>query len=326
MDTVKCISNKEKQIIKELTGKYKKHIAITFHNSPDGDAIGSAIALTLALRKIGKDAEIVCNKMSHVYDGLLKEYKINIVHHVRKYYNLTIMLDCSDRQRTVSCLEGISDYMIVIDHHANCKPIGNIYFYKNEPATALILYNLINQFTSIDADIATALYLGIVSDTCNFTTENVDANTHNIAGDLIMLGANLKKVNDIYNMKHLSLLKLVGKTFSHIVFDNDYKILYLVLMHDEIESANATYDDASALIDILKNTVESDVTYLIMESGNNTKIKARSNGNVDVSAILKYFDGGGHKNAAGACVNSANVYGIAELIVEYTKKCIDNAA
>lgn len=326
MNTVKCMGNKEKQIIKELTGKYMKHIAITFHNSPDGDAIGSAIALTLALRKIGKDAEIVCNKMSHIYDGLLKEYKINVVHHVRKYYNLTILLDCSDRQRTVDCLDGISDYVIVIDHHTGCKPIGNIYFYKNEPATAIILYDLIKQFVDIDADIATALYLGIISDTCNFTTENISADTHNIAGDLITLGANLKIVNNIYNMKHLSLLKLVGKTFSHIVFDNDYKILYLVLMHDEIESVNATYDDASALIDILKNTAESDVTFLIMESGNNTKIKARSNGNIDVSDILKYFDGGGHKNAAGACVNSANVYGIAESIVEYTKKYIDNAA
>lgn len=326
MGTVKCMEDKEKQIIKELTGKYIKRIAITFHNSPDGDAIGSAIALTLALRKIGKDVDIVCNKMSHVYDELLKGYKINVIHHVRKYYNLTIMLDCSDRQRTVDCIDGIADYMIVIDHHAGCKPIGNIYYYQDEPATAIILYHLINQFTKIDADIATALYLGIVSDTCNFTTDNVSANTHSIASELIKAGVDLKKANDIYNMKHLSLLRLVGKTFSHIVFDNEYKILYLVLMHDEIESVNATYDDASAIIDILKNTAESNVTFLIMESGSNTKIKARSNGNIDVADILKYFDGGGHKNAAGACVNSANVYGIAESIVEYTKKYIDNAA
>lgn len=326
MSTVTCMKDKEKQIIKKLNGKYVKHVAITFHNSPDGDAIGSAVALTLALRKIGKDVDIVCDKMSHIYDALLKEYKINIVHHVRKYYNLMILLDCSDRQRTVDCIDGIADYMIVIDHHAGCKPIGNIYYYLNEPATAVILYGLIDNFTNIDADIATALYLGIVSDTCNFTTDNVSANTHDIASKLIVYGADIKKANDIYNMKHLSLLRLVGKTFSHIVFDNDYKILYLVLMHDEIESVNATYDDASALIDILKNTVESDVTFLIMESGSNTKIKARSNGNVDVANILTYFDGGGHKNAAGACVNSPNVYGIAESIVEYTKKCIDNVA
>lgn len=311
------------QVKNKLLQNNIHHIAITFHNSPDGDAIGSAVALALALNKLNKNVDIITSYISPVFSGITSQ--VNIVKHKRRQYDCTVLLDCSDIYRTIADIDYLSNYLIVIDHHAGYKPLGNIYVFDDVPATAMIIYELIKSLTDISNDMATALYAGLYGDTSGFSNSNVTADAHKISCELIESGADLNEIRQIYCYKHLNALKLASHAFSHLIFDKQYKILYVILMQEEIASTNATYDEASGLIDCLKNVYEADIIFLFLESTNDTKVRARSNNECyNVADIMRTYDGGGHWAAAGASIDSVDIYGIAESVISRTKEYIDN--
>ena len=298
-----------------------KYIAITVHNSPDGDAIGSALALGLAISAVKRTAHIFIRHMSTSFQTLSsylldEEQHVSIQRYAQFNYDLTILVDCSERERTILDLERLSKYLIVIDHHANRKPIGNIYYYEDQPACAMIIYKLIKSFTKITPKIATAIYTGIFGDTSGFRNNNVNEFVHQISAELIQKGAEFILVHQLYSMYHMSAVKLLGKVLNHLVFDEKYRIIYAVASRDEIILAKATYEEASLIIDYIKNIYEADIAILFIESANAIWIRARtSTDDINVAEILKDFNGGGHQKAAGAQINSINLYGIIEEVL-----------
>lgn len=309
------------KIIQILYNKYIKNIAITFHYSPDGDAIGSAVALALALQFINKNVDIVINSYSSIFNPILKN--VNIIKRTKKQYDLCLLLDCSSRNRTID-LDALSKMLIVIDHHTNNEPIGNYYLCENKAATAMIIFDLIMYMKiPITSDIATALYLGLYSDTSGFTNSNMTSSVHYQSSVLLSKGVNLNIINQICKEKKLSMFKLLSDIFARIVFDEKYKIVYLVLMKEDLEKYNVTYDVVEYLMEELKHIHEAEISFLFIESTHNTKIKARSKGKIAVNKIMLYFNGNGFPNAAGAVIASTDIYSIVTKVIAQAKHYID---
>lgn len=153
----------KQKIINIFNNKQIKNIAITFHFSPDADAIGSAVALALALQTLNKQVDIIAPSHSSIFNLILKN--VNIIKTAKKYYDLCILVDCSTRNRTIN-LDNISKLLIVIDHHNNNESIGNYYYNISWPANTMIIFDFLSEMNiNITPQIATALYLGIFGDT-----------------------------------------------------------------------------------------------------------------------------------------------------------------
>ena len=155
--------------------KHIKNIAITTHLSPDADAMGSVIALALALQTLNKNIDIIIPSYSSIFNLLTKN--INIIKNTKKVYDLCILVDCSSYERTIN-LNNISNFLIVIDHHNNKTLIGNLYYNVSLASTTMIIFEfLIDSNINITPEIATALYLGIFGDTSGFSNSNTDSLT-----------------------------------------------------------------------------------------------------------------------------------------------------
>ena len=314
------------EIVNLLIDENNCNIGIAMHDSPDGDCVGSAIALEESLLQIGKNVTIIChNKVSSIYKdifGINRVDKITITDD--SYFDIIVLLDCCDVNRTVSGIESMCDNLIIIDHHDNCEPFGDIYLYEKSPSTGVILYNIIKKFAKITPEIATALYLTIRSDTGCFKNNNTSSIAHKTAGKLISHGADIQLINKIYDGKSLSFLKLMGNSFNEIIFERDYGIIYLIINYRSIRMSGSTYKEASNLIDLIKNVDGSDVAYLFLINKDKTIVKGRSSDNVDIAKIMTKFDGGGHKNAAGAIMSGSNHYDNIDRVIRATKECIDD--
>jgi phosphoesterase RecJ-like protein len=314
-----------KQVISKILDNRNRNIGIVMHNSPDGDCIGSAVALENCLLKLNKHVDLIIqNRIPIEYSKIIGENRVNkIFIPQNKYYDVVFLVDCADPERTIDNVSNMARCLITIDHHYGVKPFGDIYLYEHEAATGIIIYKIIKSLSPIDADIANALYLTIRSDTNSFKNNNTDSKAHEIASELLFKGANLQLINDIYDNKTLSLLRLMGYSFANIYYDRQYKIVYLIIRMDQIKKAQSNYEEASMLIDYIRGINDVEIAFLFLESSDdNVRIKARSK-SVNVSEIMSQFDGGGHPTAAGTMIYCDDIYKVVENVILCAKKYID---
>jgi phosphoesterase RecJ-like protein len=274
---------------------------------------------------LGKKVDIIIqNKISSGYSKIIGAHRTNkiILPPPGKMYDLLILVDCAEPHRTFEDIRRISRFIITIDHHYDAKPFGDIYLYERSASTGMIVYKIAKMLVPIDAEIASALYLTIRSDTCSFKNNNTDSKAHEVAGELLFHGANLQLINDIYDSKSLSFLKLMGYTFTNIVYDRQYKIIYLIVKVDQIRKAQSTYEEASMLIDQIRGAEGAEVAFLFLEGYDNIRIKARSK-TLNISEVMNQFNGGGHPNAAGAMLYCDDIYSVVESVVCRTREYIN---
>jgi len=312
------------QIINKINDKNVRNIAIVSHTSPDGDSVASSQALMLTLQKLGKKVDIIChNPIPQGYGKLIGENNINkiIIPSRQKFYDLVFLLDCSEYSRTINNVDKMGKCLIVIDHHYGMRPIGNIYLYEKACSTGAILYKIIRRLVPITEEIATCLYLTIRSDTGSFKNNNTDVRSHEIAADLLSRGANIQLINEIYETRSMSFLKLLGRVLKSVKYDNKYKYIYVAITVEDVQESKSNYEEASMLIDYIRNIEDVDISFLFIEGYNNIRIKARSK-RTDVNEILLNFNGGGHANAAGALVYSSDLHRVIDNIINYTEEHI----
>lgn len=320
------MDSKVNEIVKHLANKQNRNIAIATHDGPDGDAIGCLAALEQALKKLNKNIDILLqNRISQNYSKIIGEHRVNkiFIPPHGKMYDLIILVDCSTINRTINDIRKMTKFLIVIDHHYGFKPFGNLYYYEKAASTGIILYNIIKKLVPIDESIATSLYLTIRSDTGCFKNNNTDVRAHEIAAELLFKGANISIINEIYENRTLSFIKLLGHSLSNVYYDSQYKITYLVVRQEQIKISQSNYEEASMLIDYIRNISDTDIAFLFIESNDIVKVKARSR-NKNVAEILTHFNGGGHQNASGATIYD-DIYNAVESVLNYTKACINKS-
>lgn len=313
---------------KLISQKIKKArtIAIFMHNSPDGDCIGSAVALEEACKMLGKNVDVIIqDKIAEKFSPIIGEKRVNRIIKPKegKKYDLSILLDCADLNRTSHFVKTVGRELIIIDHHpVKNELVGDVYLHEQESATGIILYKLLNQLgIKINQKIATALYFSIASDTNFFKNENTNTNSHDVSGKLLNHGADSSLIVEIMESKSKNFYTLLGTVIHNINYHKRHKILTLLITKDNINSANATYGDAALIVDYIKEIEGFDVVLLFIEGISNVRIRARSK-TKDVNKILSYFGGGGHEKAAGCAIEGKSVSYVVEEVTNYAKECI----
>jgi len=287
--------------------KESSNIAILSHIMPDGDNIGSCLALYNALVKLGKNVIVALD------DDVPEVYRFlkNSDHIVKPeddhYLDLVIALDCGDTGRLGKSAKYLENNKIInIDHHVSNTNFGHYNIVDiNASATAELVYELINKLKiNLDKEICECIYTGIVTDTGLFQYSNTTSETHRIVADLISKGVEPAKVyKDIYQNNSLSKIKLLGEALRSIDLHYNNKIASIILKKELFEQVGAKDEESDGIINYARDMKGVEVALLFRETDDGKiKIGFRSKDFINVNEIAQKFGGGGHKRAAGATV------------------------
>ncbi|PKM50630.1 MAG: hypothetical protein CVV02_10100 [Firmicutes bacterium HGW-Firmicutes-7] len=287
--------------IEELA-KASDNIYILGHMNPDGDCIGATLGLAMLLNKKGIKANVLLKDVPSTYNFLplgkwIADKEPNKV-------DLLISLDCGDITRFGEYQKYVDQAktIINIDHHISNTNFGNYnHVVGGASSTCEIIYDMIEDKLLIDADIASALYTGIIYDTGVFKHSCTTENTHNIAGSLIAYGFDFTEIiNKLFSYKTLTGLRAQSKAIENLQMFSLDKIVLTYLTRNEIQSLNATKKHTESIVQMLNEIENVECSVFIYETDlHEHKISLRSKGAVDVCKVAQYFGGGGHKKASG---------------------------
>ena len=291
-------------ILEEI--KKAETIVILTHEAPDGDAIGSTLAMKHALKELGKDADSIIPEYSSCFSFLPGIEEVKADSNVEKY-DLAIALDCADNK----ILKGYEKYFerakkkIVIDHHGSNKMYGDINFVNPvAPAVCEILVGMFDYFgIQISKDIGTCIITGIITDTGGFNY-NVNPETFDFAAMLLRKGI---KISDVYQKalktKTKSSFELNKIANNRMQFLEDGKVTFTYINLEDEKKVNAVTGDHEGIVEVGRDIEGVEVSVFLHERESKPggyKISLRSKDYVNVSDICLMFGGGGHQRAAGA--------------------------
>lgn len=302
--------NQIREIIKVL--KNKKEILILCHPYPDGDVLGSSMALAKGLRKLGKKVEILSvHPVPRIYSFLSSTHQIKNKINKSNRFSVGILLDSGDENRMLHFYgDWLSQIPIIIniDHHLSNSGFGK-YAYVDTKASAVAeqIYEILKMLkVEIDKEMAEDLYVALMTDTGNFRFSNTTAKCLSIASNLIKLGANPSKLHTlIYQNKSLPQVKLITESLCQMKDSCGGKIVWITIPYEIFKKHKIKPEDleSNEILDIIK-TKEVQVAMLFKQiNKDEVKVSFRSKENVDVNKIAQIFDGGGHKVAAGCILN-----------------------
>ncbi|AWZ48668.1 DHH family phosphoesterase [Clostridiaceae bacterium 14S0207] len=293
-----------KEVIKTL--KNSQRIGISFHTSPDGDSLGSSLALLQILRELKKEAYIICKESIPETFNFLP-FNAEIEKNITEPLDNTdciVVLDCGNVERINGNIDLNNDKYIVlnVDHHKSNEEYGKINYVNSEAAAVgEIIYDIMEQLkVTLNKSIATCIYTSLLTDTGSFRHSNTTSKTHNIAGKLISTGFDFSQIHRIiFDNKSLNRIKLYGKIIEDLEVTNNGKIAFINAKKSYFEELNLEDGDTSDLLTFgMKiNTVE--VVALFKENDDILKVSLRSKQYVDVREIAESYGGGGHIRAAG---------------------------
>ncbi|KOY87644.1 exopolyphosphatase [bacterium 336/3] len=295
-----------------------KNIVITTHHKPDADALGSALGLSGYLKKLGHTVKVISpsdyprflfwlpDNESVVCFG---KNNINEIKEIVASADLICCLDfgCYPRlEQMGSIFENANKPVLLIDHHINptIKPTYN-YHDVTAAATAQLIYELIVELgdkDKVDITIGEALYAGILTDTGSFKHPSTTKKVHQIAGELIDIGVNTSKVhNRIYDNNSEERLRFLGYMLSNkLKVLPEYRVAYFTVSAEELKKFNSQTGDTEGVVNYALSIEGMVMSAIMIERNDSVKLSFRSVGDFSVNDFAgKYFNGGGHKNAAG---------------------------
>jgi len=274
------------------------HITVITHINPDPDTIATGLGVYEILKNYGKRVEIV-NLSNDIPNNLdfLKNYS-KIKNKIDYHNSLIISCDCGDYKRLGFDVK--SREIINIDHHFSNTNYGVLNIVDGDAVSASeVAYQFLKNKFQITTDIAECFYTALVSDTKNFTTNNITKKTFDITSEFISLGVNPAKVSQNLNQRvSLASLRLRALALKSLALHLNATVCSMVVTKDDILVSGAKSTDLNHLSTYTTSLSTVDIGILISEINNLSKVSLRSK-NIDVSLIANSFGGGGHKNASG---------------------------
>lgn len=294
----------------------KEHIiSVISHINPDGDSIGSLLALGTALKRLYNTVYIFINdELPKKYTFLPGVQDIIVYKHEEEInFDFCFVLDCGDSKRLgySEIILNKSNVVVNIDHHISNTNFGDINIIDiNASSTSEIVFNLLkNNNIPIDKKIATCLYTGITTDTGNFTYDNTTSYTHRVAAELMEQAIDLTNITfHLYQNKPLNSVEFLGDMLRRLKTSFDGKLAIITITEDDLEKYNLSSSDVDGVINYARDIQGVEIAILLKETSDGfVKIGLRSKNTIDVSKLAGKFGGGGHKKAAGATVKGSLV-------------------
>ena len=287
------------QVLQEI--QQRRRFLVTSHARPDGDAIGSTLALAQILRKMGKSAEIVLgDAVPVIYHPLPGSETIIHSSQVNGNYDAVIILECDSVQRTH--LQGLENlFLINIDHHISSKAFAHVNWIDSSAvATAELIFRLAQAAqVKITPEIATCLYTAVLTDTGAFCYAPTNACTFELAKFLVEHGADPGKIaQSVYFSSPMSKMCLLGAALSRL--ERDGAITWMSVTRHDMERFGALDEDCEGLVNYALSISGVEVAIFFREVAHERiRVSIRSKGAVNVAEIAQKFGGGGHECAGG---------------------------
>lgn len=304
---------------------------ISSHIHPDGDAVGSALAMRRMLEKLGKDAVWVMDD-----DPGIQFVPFYPKHELQPFdpqldigdYEVMVMLDAGEWSRLGKAGDAMRAHpgtKICIDHHIpNGKFDGTRVVDTDAPSTTILICRLMQVLNiQLTLDLAEPIYLGLIVDTQNFHLSNTTEEAHHIAAACLRAGVKPQEVHrPVYGTIRFSHLRLLSDAFKTLEVLFDGKVAVMHTTRVMFQAYNADRADDDGFVDMLRS-IEGVCTgiYLREEDENTVKVSWRSEGDNDVAISARHFGGGGHAKAAGATI-SGRIDDVRTIVVEQMKERI----
>jgi phosphoesterase RecJ-like protein len=283
------------------------------HVAPDGDALGSMLGLARVLRARGLD--ITCTwgderwAVPSSYTWLPDIDTVVPPSRVRAAPSLLVVLDTASRDRlgVLGPLADAAGSLVVIDHHAHNSGLDGVQLIDPAAAaTAVVVEELVRRLVpAIDADTATLLYVGLVTDTGSFQHSVTTPAVHAVAGRLLAAGARPDAVaQQLWGSRPFGFAQVLGAALSRLSLEpaavGGRGLVWTWTTTDDLAAAGLTLDEIEPVIEAVRATREADVAAVFKQDADGTfRVSTRSRGGTDVGAVCAGLGGGGHRLAAG---------------------------
>jgi len=285
----------------------RQRFLLTSHARPDGDSIGSQLAMAFALDALGKDVRLVnADRAPHHYQGFPGMDRIEIVARVdTSAVDAVIVMECGDLERTgVAGLD--HPFIINIDHHVGNSLYGAINWHdETAAACGEMVFDAIRALdVPLSFEIATHIYLAILTDTGAFHHSNITPRTFDICRQTVEAGVNpAVMARRVYDSNSVGKLKLMGTLLGSMELVDQGRLAVLYMDDAILEACGCTHDDTEGIINLPLTAREIQaVVFFKVTPENAVRVSMRSKYDVDVRKVANAFGGGGHKNAAGFTV------------------------
>jgi phosphoesterase RecJ-like protein len=301
--------NEENIQIEKLADLIKgaKKILLSTHINPDGDGIGSGLALINKLTKMGKKVDFINrDPMPAIYKFLPGSERVKQAKKITGRYDLAIVLECPELERNGGVIDYTAQVKVTvnIDHHLGNTMYGDLNIV--DPKAAAVgeqLYRIMRELNwEIDKEVATCIYTSIVTDTGSFRYSNTTPEVHIIASELLKAGANPDYISSEVYASTQAASRLLNLMLSKMKIDG--KIGYSFLSKKMFRATGAQDSETDNFINNIRAIRTVEIAMLFKELNKNAvKVSFRSKNGADVNIIARRFKGGGHKHAAGAVIN-----------------------
>jgi phosphoesterase RecJ-like protein len=301
------------RVLQQIRSRHR--FVVTSHARPDGDGIGSALALGQILRTMGKDAQVV------MYDGVPRIYQnlpfANLVVQANSVppNDAVILLECDTTRRTL--LEGLENcFLINIDHHVSGRNFAAVNWIDSSVmATAELVYRLARlACVPVDRDIATCLYTALMTDTGSFMFEGTNERTFTVARELVLAGADPAHcARQIYFGHSTAKVRLLGAALSNL--HREGPLAWISVSQEQMRAFDAREEDCEGLVNYALAIADVQVAIFFRELPDaRFRVSLRSKGEVNVSTVAEHFGGGGHKCASGFSIDGPLNLAVSQIV------------
>lgn len=306
----------------------KQSFILTSHARPDGDAIGSSVALAIALEQIGKQTTVVLrDPIPLQYQSLPGMERVTFADQVTAPADAVIVLECGDLERPG--IAGLDRYPVInIDHHLGNTGYGAVnWFDERAAACGEQVAELIDALGGIwTPTVATQLYLALSTDTGGFRYGPISARTFDTCRRIVEAGVDTSVLSrQIFDSFSIGRVKLMGAILNAMQLHHGNRLAVLRLNDELLQQSGATMDDTDGLVNLPLGAREVVAVVMVKrQDANSFRISLRSKGTVDVRAVAALWGGGGHHNASG-CTIEGDETEITAALVAATSRVIDVA-
>ena len=314
--------------ISKAIKKFDKFL-ISAHINPEGDSVGSQIAVASLLNRLGKEA-VILNESSVPHVLQFMKGTESILKEIPKDFDFqtAIILDCPDLTRLGKIAEYVTEDKVIIniDHHISNENFGDYNWVEpNASSAAEIVFELFKAFKmKIEYDEAIAIYAAIMTDTGSFKYTNTSSKTHKIIAELIDVGVKPYEVyTKIYESGSLQDTSLLGEALQTLKVTDDGKISWLWVTKEMLKKTKASLEGTEGIINFARSIDGVEIAVLFRETGteNRVKVSFRSKGKIDVNKLASFFGGGGHVTASG-CTVFGKIEEVEKKVLEKSQKMV----
>jgi phosphoesterase RecJ-like protein len=286
----------------------KERFLIACHENPEGDAIGSELALALALRKMGKTATVLNADPVPANLLFLPGADTVVFAEDGSTYDVAVVVDCGSPERTGRVARELvkCPLLVNIDHHRTNGDLGELSLVDPDAAaTGLLIHRVLSAMKyEIGLDVATNLYVAVLTDTGSFHYGSSSPEAFEVAGEMVRRGVDPWAVAEqVYETQSALRLRLLGRVLDSLDVSSDGRVACITTMCEDLREFDSGKDALEGFINYPRSIVGVEVAVSFREEeGGVFRVSFRSKGRVDVSAVAARFGGGGHSNAAGCTV------------------------